>query len=140
MEIIPNQGIGEIYFGMNPSQLESILGNQLVSDYKEWPGGNLNDCLCSPGFLFVFDKMEAGIPSDDSQLVEIWANENARLTIQGNNLFQQNRIQIINFLQATNVDFILRDHGNELWIKEYNWEIAFSEQRGTVSKIWMYAS
>lgn len=140
MEIFPNQGIGEIHFGMRPLQLIQILGHQFANASEEWQDGNLNDGICYTGLLFIFNKMQDAIPSDDSQLIEIWANGKAELTIQGHNLFQKNHVQIMSFLQTNSVEFSTRDSGNEFSIKEYNWEIAFCPERGTVSKIWMYGN
>jgi len=138
MEIFPNQGIGEICFGVNPLQLTEIMGDQFADAYEEWQDGNLNDGICYTGFLFVFNKMDGGIPANDSQLIEIWANGKAQLTIQGKNLFQQSRVQIKEFLRAGGIEYSVRDNGNEFYIEECNWEIAFSPERDAVSKIWMY--
>jgi hypothetical protein len=56
MEIIPNIGLGQLRFGMSPSEVQAVLGCH--QSYEPWMGGNLNDSLLYPGLIIGFNKCD----------------------------------------------------------------------------------
>src|SRR6266567_83478 len=79
MEIIPNIGLGPLRFGMNPSQVQAVLGAHQT--YEPWMGGNLNDSLLYPGLIVGFGKCDGRGPLNGSKLVEVRINGKADLTL-----------------------------------------------------------
>jgi hypothetical protein len=63
MEIFPNIGLGPIRFGMNPSQVQAVLGSDRT--YEPWMGGNLNDSQLYPGLIIGFDNCDDRGPLKD---------------------------------------------------------------------------
>jgi hypothetical protein len=85
MEIIPNIGLGQLRFGMSPSQVQAVLGSKHT--YEPWMGGNLNDSLLYPGLIIGFDKCDSSGPLKDSKLIEFTIKEKADVTFLKKPLF-----------------------------------------------------
>jgi hypothetical protein len=78
MEITPNIGLGQLRFGMRPSEVQAVLGSHQT--YEPWMGENVNDSLLYPGLIIGFDKCDSSGPLKDSKLVEFRINEKADVT------------------------------------------------------------
>src|SRR5262249_20852674 len=78
MEVIPNIWLGQLRFGMSPSEVQVVLGSHQT--YEPWMGGNLNDALLYPGLTIGFDKCDSRGPLEDSKLVEFQIKEKADVT------------------------------------------------------------
>lgn len=134
MEINPLYGIGEVKFGMHPSEVKEIMGDKLT--WEEWMGGNLNDAIYYPGIVFIFDKCDDRGPLEDASLIEIWTNKkNKELTFQGMSIYKLNKYQSEKFFKSRNLNYTVQE--SEIYVKDYNLEMAF-EGDGTFSRLWLY--
>jgi hypothetical protein len=62
-------GVGEVRFGMRPSQVKEIMGEILT--WERWMNGNVNDALYYPGIILFFDDHQSDGPTADSRLEQI---------------------------------------------------------------------
>ena len=66
LHLLPNEGIGNVRFGMNPAQVRSNFPEE--ETYEDWMGGNLNDALLFRGIIFLFDSEDSFGPLPDSKM------------------------------------------------------------------------
>ena len=62
-------GVGEVRFGMRPSQVKELLGETMT--WEEWMSGNINDALYYPGIILFFDDHQSEGPTADSRLEQV---------------------------------------------------------------------
>lgn len=127
MELLPNEGIGDIRFSMTPPKVRAIMGNTLV--YEDWMGGNINDTLHYSGIVLSFDKHDAYGPLDDAKLIEMWIYNNFNATFNGITLFGQSITFIETLLQQEGIGYEMRGNKNKvgIFIDTYGWQFAFKE-------------
>jgi hypothetical protein len=151
MEILPNIGLGPIRFGMNPSQVQAVLGSDRT--YEPWMGGNLNDSLLYPGLIIGFDNCDDRGPLKNSKLVEFRINEKADVTFLGkpvfgmlqNELLQSlvrhkircERNQSSYLLPDLHMELDFDDNGRVTWI-EFSGESAISPSHGPSALVTHY--
>ncbi|HET8921391.1 MAG TPA: hypothetical protein VFN26_00195 [Candidatus Acidoferrum sp.] len=123
MEILPNFGLGPLRFGMNPSQVQALLGSQRT--YEQWMGGNLNDSLLYPGLIIGFDKCDGCGPLKDSRLVEFRIREKADVTFLNKPIFGMQENELVETLARHGIrseknlsSYQLPDRGMELDLDE----------------------
>ena len=123
MEIIPNRGIGNIYFGMSAAEVKAIMGEELV--WEMWMGANLNGELYYPGIVICL------IPHCTGEVIEIWLSEDFKPTYKGIPLFDLDREAIQQFLQREELlwKFSGDDDVSGIYVEAYRWEFAFDKHR-----------
>jgi len=78
-EINLNRGLGQIHFGMHPSEVKAILGNNLY--YEEWMGGNLENFLFYKGLLIGFSGPCKNEPSEEAKVCMFQVKTSHELTL-----------------------------------------------------------
>ena len=101
MEIFPNIGLGPLRFGMNPSQVQAVLGSHQT--YEPWMGGNRNDSLLYPGLIIGFDDCDERAPLEDSKLVEFFIKEKSDVTFLKKPIFGMPRKEFVKILARHNI-------------------------------------
>jgi hypothetical protein len=97
-ELRPQEGIGDVYFGMTPSEVHQRISEPHV--YEQWMGGNLNDSLLYHGMIFGFDRCDSRGPLPDARLVEVSINMRADVTFGHRPLFEWHREEVAEHLAA----------------------------------------
>ena len=100
-EININNGIGEIKFGMNPSQVKHILGEKL--QYEEWMGGNLENFLFYEGILIGFEGEIDEHPTNNSFVCMFQIKNKLSPSIFGVNIENYSKIEIKELLNKQNL-------------------------------------
>jgi hypothetical protein len=127
MEIMPNQGIGTVEFGMTPREVQSIMGEELV--YEAWMGGPLNGSLYYPGIVFCFDQWDGYGSLEIGSLIEIWIHDSFGALYKGISLFQMKQEAIEEVLQLDDVPYTTREWGEDvdIYVQEYNVTFCFEK-------------
>jgi hypothetical protein len=90
MTIHPNSGIGEVKFGMSPSQVKSIMGDSLFAE--EWMSDTfMYGALCYSDILIDFETSVSGALPSYSQVIEFRTNNSQRVEFNGIKLFDITR-------------------------------------------------
>jgi len=93
LKIIPNEGIGQVRFGMRPSEVKLIMGNY-VEEYDEWMGQDTGNDFCYGDIIIQFSEEHIDEEKPHpiycpplhahSRVCGFWVNSSsARVTING---------------------------------------------------------
>ena len=130
MELIPKVGLGQVRFGMRPSEVKTILGPG--NHYELWMGGNLNDSLLYPGIIASFDKCDSRGPLNDSKLVEFRINRNANIQFLNKPVFEVTEQELLQTLERNNIKIEKRN--GYLVLPELNVELE-PDENGKIASL-----
>ena len=105
MEVIPNNGLGPLRFGMSPEQVRSLL--EEPETYEEWMGGNLNNSLLYKGLIIGFDACDAYGPLAHSKFCEASIHYRDDVVIMGKRLLDWSRSAVIDRLEEESLSYTL---------------------------------
>ena len=129
LEIKLLKGIGQIEFGMNPSQVISIMDEEQV--YENWMGGNLNSSLLFQGMILDFDQHNSNGPIKDSKFCGIKINSRKDIYLFGRKLIEWNEFEFVEVLHANKIQFEQLPN-KSIVSKELEFEIYFDKEDDSV--------
>ncbi|MBX7171108.1 MAG: hypothetical protein K1X72_09130 [Pyrinomonadaceae bacterium] len=129
LEIKLLKGIGQIEFGMNPSQVISIMDEEQV--YENWMGGNLNSSLLFQGMILDFDQHNSNGPIKDSKFCGIKINSRKDIYLFGRKLIEWNEFEFVEVLHANKIQFE-QPPNKSIVSKELEFEIYFDKEDDSV--------
>jgi hypothetical protein len=122
IELVPRVGLGEVRFGMTPSEVRTKFHEQ--EEYEEWMGGNLNDSLMFHGLIFMFDDCNTYGPLNDSKLTDIVIQGRDDISLWGRNSLEWSRDQFIDHLNRIETSYNWL--GTRLFFPEYSLSVTFT--------------
>lgn len=129
LEIKLLKGIGQIEFGMNPSQVISIMDEEQV--YENWMGGNLNSSLLFQGMILDFDQHNSNGPIKDSKFCGIKINSRKDIYLFGRKLIEWNEFEFVEVLHTNKIQFEQLPN-KSIVSKELEFEIYFDKEDDSV--------
>ncbi|MBA3530293.1 MAG: hypothetical protein H0T73_00030 [Ardenticatenales bacterium] len=137
MEVLPNQGIGEVRFGMTVTEVKAILGENQKWE-EEWMdpihGGHY------PGLQLIFTG--PGV-TDDSRLIEICMHRDfieIPLTFRGAPFFQLTWEYFEILMKAESIPYEFTTVWNEIYLGgDYSMDLFFDEE-DILCRAWMYST
>lgn len=92
-EIVIKKSVGPVKFGMSPTEVKSILGEELY--YEDWMGGNLESFLYYRGILIGFRGEVDDKPKENSKVCMFQLRSSLKPVLFGLDLSGMTKTEII---------------------------------------------
>ncbi len=104
-EVDLSNGLGEVRFGMRPSEVENILGPDQI--FEDWMGGNLEGFYFYKGLLIGFSGGSDECPDENSEVCLFTVKPEHDLILWGINISRCSISELKDLLVSEKIDYKL---------------------------------